>query len=363
VAIPLATVATAGVVLGVALAIASVVRLVRLARQPPLARVPLTPVQQVTFAEAGPAELALEGPRFTTRLGGLAFTLADAAGRSVPLQTIWFRTRSDGMARSQLSLHRLEVPQPGAYELRVGNLDERTDYSDCAVAFVRPRGASMVFGILGLLGSIGLAAASVAVVAVLLVGGSGDAPPATAIDPTVATEPGVPATAPARPTISERGGHPIVADERRLEGAREIVWPLLQMRVRVPPDWVVRKLSDTELDVRHPTAPSTFLVARASPMPAGPSIDEYLAAHVAHAREQLADQTIDGYATATLGTVRGVATVERRQDGSSWLLTWTGFEPAQVGSLSVTVLAGAAGADLARDETLLGAMVESIRFE
>jgi hypothetical protein len=187
------------------------------------------------------------------------------------------------------------------------------------------------------------------------------------LDPTGARDEPVveqPATRRSRtPVADARGGRAIRADPRRLAPAQEVVWPVLRMRVRVPDDWLVRKVSETELDLRHPTMPSTFLVGRATPMPAGPTFDDYLDAHVTHAREQLETQVIDGYSTKRIGAVPGVLTIERRQAGAIGTITWTGFQPAAIGSLSVTLLAGAAGDDFARDETLLGAILESISFE
>ena len=63
---PLVLAAVVGAGAGVALTILSIVRLVRLARQPELTRAPVAETASVTFAEAGPVELALEGPHLTT---------------------------------------------------------------------------------------------------------------------------------------------------------------------------------------------------------------------------------------------------------------------------------------------------------
>ena len=69
------------------------------------------------------------------------------------------------------------------------------------------------------------------------------------------------------------------------------------------------------------------------------------------------------WATKRIGVVPGVLTLERRDDGARRMITWTGFQPAAVGSLSVTLLAGADATDFTRDETLLGAIVDSVRFD
>jgi hypothetical protein len=97
-------------------------------------------------------------------------------------------------------------------------------------------------------------------------------------------------------------------------------------------------------------------------MPAGPTFEAYLIEHVTHAREQLEMRRIDGFATRRIGNVPGVLTLEHREDGFH-TITWTGFQPAAVGSLSITLVGAAAGDDYAREEPLLGAIFESISFD
>jgi len=70
----------------------------------------------------------------------------------------------------------------------------------------------------------------------------------------------------------------------------------------------------------------------------------------------------EGFATRRIGNVSGVLTLERREDGLG-TITWTGFEPATVGSLAITLVGTAAGDDFAREEPLLGAIFESISFD
>jgi hypothetical protein len=48
-------------------------------------------------------------------------------------------------------------------------------------------------------------------------------------------------------------------------------------------DWVVRKLSTTEIDLRDPRDPSTAFLGHVTPMPAGPTFEAYLIEHVTHA--------------------------------------------------------------------------------
>lgn len=351
---PFVAVPVAGIVAGVLLSVLAVTRLVRLARQPELARVPVAGRSPVTFAEAGRAELALEGPFLTTRFRGLGFALRDAAGLPVRLRRLWIRPSSGGVSRTRRSLYGCEIPRPDTYTLEVTGIDPASDYGRCAVVFVRPVAAGVAVTVVSLLASVGLTAAGIATAGALLFGTSApDAPD----DPR-------PAARTDRVTIPEsRGGRALASDPGRLGVPLDIVWPVLRMRVRVPADWAVRKLDTTEIDLRDPRTPSTFLTGRVSPMPAGPTFDDYLDAHVTHARDRLASRLIDGYATKRIGAVPGVLTLERRGDGGLHTITWTGFQPAAVGSLSVTLLAGAAAEDYARDEPLLGAIFESISFD
>jgi hypothetical protein len=343
-----------GIAAGVFLTVAMVVRLVRIARQPELARAPVAAAVPVRFEAAGDAELAIEGPLFTSRFRGLSFELVDPAGMPVALRQLLMRASSGGFSHAHVALP-LRILQPGAYSTR--RLDPATDYGDCAVVFVRPYAASLFVTVVALLASIGLTAASVAVAAALLV----RAPVEQASPPS--PEKVARPTLLRAPTVDVADGRRLRSDPQRLGDAQELVWPLVQLRLRVPRDWIVRKLSGTELDLRHPTTPSTFVVAHVTPMPAGPTFEQYVDAHVAHARDRLAERMIDGYATKRIGVVPGVVTLEHRDDGGLAMITWTGFQPAAVGSLSVTLLAGAAADDFARDESLLGAIVDSARFE
>jgi hypothetical protein len=176
---PLVLAAVVGAGAGIVLTILSTVRLVRLARQPELARAPVAETASVTFTEAGPVELALEGPRLTTLFRGLDFALADAAGRLVPLRKLWLRTSSSGFTRVRQALYGADVPQPGPHTVRVTGMDPARDYGEVAVVFIRPAGAGIVLTIVSLLASVGLTAAGVATAAALLFAGGG--PPADVV--------------------------------------------------------------------------------------------------------------------------------------------------------------------------------------
>ena len=348
-------VALAGIVTGLALTAATAVRLIRVTRQPELARLPVAPATDVTFDAPGPVELAIEGPLFAARLRALAFVLADATGTSLRLDPLWMRTSSGGLSRTRLSLHRTAIPRPGRYTLTITGIDAAADYRRCAVVFVHPAGPGLALTIVALLASIGLTAASVATVGALLFRPGSDGP--------IARTPDAPSPSrSAPPPLPEgHGGRSLATDSRRLSNAQDVVWPSLQLHLRVPTGWATRTLTATELDLRHPAMPSTFVVGRVNPLPAGPTVAEYLTAHLEHLREQLEAGRIDGYATRRIDGIPGVLEIGRHGDGRA--ITWTGFAPADAGAVSVTLVAGAADPDFARDEGLLGAIVESARFE
>jgi hypothetical protein len=348
--------ALAGTVVGFALALAMLARFVQLSRQSEVARAPIAAEHDVGFGEHGPVELAIEGPFFGTRLRGLAFTLLDPGGRPLPLEPLWLGGSSGGVTRARLSLHRVAIPAPGRYGLRIAGIAPGVDYTDCAIVFVRPRGRGVATTVATLVVAVTLTAASGAIVAARL---QSRTPPEPA---PVASAP-VAARAIDPPVVDAHGGRPLAADPARLDGAQEIEWPGARLRARVPRDWEVQKLTQTAIDVRDPASPSTSFVGRASPMPAGPTAAEYLRAQVEHAASALAARRIEGYATRRLGIIAGVTTIERPANGASVLVTWTGFASAVGGAVSVKVLLGAAAADFESDEGLLGAILDSIRIE
>jgi hypothetical protein len=165
------------------------------------------------------------------------------------------------------------------------------------------------------------------------------------------------------PALDAHGGRPLASDAGRLGDTRDATWPLLRMHARIPAAWVARASDPESFVLHHPTTPSTYLLGRANPMPAGPSPHDYLASHVDHARAQLEAGHIAGFATMRLGAIAGLMTLARRDDGAGWLVTWTGFQPAELGSIAVTIALGAASDDFERDEPLLGAILGDVRFE
>jgi hypothetical protein len=202
-----------------------------------------------------------------------------------------------------------------------------------------------------LVGGVVLAAVCGAVVAALT------APPHVAPP---APPPAAPQPVP--PRFEAHGGRALRVDPGGVAAGRAVVWQSGGLQASVPDGWVVRQSSQSDLDLRDP-ASTTYLTAHATPLPAGPDVGEYLRAHVDHAKEELAAGRVAGYATKTLGRVAGVVVVAERPADATWTIAWTGFEPATVSAVSITIVLGAAAADFERLEPQLGAMLDSVRID
>lgn len=84
---------------------------------------PLVAQQDFEIPQAGAMLLHAEGPRFTTKFGGLDYRLFDVArDRAVPLAAVLFRQSSSGLKQSRLSLRAFEITDPGRYRLTVTGL-------------------------------------------------------------------------------------------------------------------------------------------------------------------------------------------------------------------------------------------------
>src|SRR5512138_2794422 len=77
-----------------------IVTVVRLGDKNRICSLPLVAEQTVEFAEAGQAILWLEGPKFTTRFGGLSFELTGAEGPSLKGRMALFRQGSSGFSKA-----------------------------------------------------------------------------------------------------------------------------------------------------------------------------------------------------------------------------------------------------------------------
>lgn len=142
---------TVGVaILGGALLVYAIVRLVAVVRASVIARVPAVPEQDVEFREAGQVVLCIESTRFDTAFGGVQFALSDAAGRAVPSAPILFRTMVSGISRVRLSVRTFEIPRRGRYRLVATGIAPGRDMSRAALVFTRPVAVVMVLWILGI---------------------------------------------------------------------------------------------------------------------------------------------------------------------------------------------------------------------
>lgn len=135
--------------LGAALLVFSIVRLLRVLRESILVRLPALPEQDVRFAAAGPAVLCIETSHFSSAFAGVDFAMRDDYGHDVPSTPIVFRSKVSGFSRVRLSLRAFDVPRAGRYRLVASGIAGR-DMSGAAIVFARPFVGAMVLCILGI---------------------------------------------------------------------------------------------------------------------------------------------------------------------------------------------------------------------
>jgi hypothetical protein len=131
------------------LLIAGTVRMVRKAQ---LFRVPLAERQEVGFAEAEQVVLSVEGPRFSTRFGNLAYELRAGDGTRVEGRPVLLRTETAAVSTVRLEILTYDIPRPGRYVLRIGGLGApQADDARHAIVFGRPYLGRLVAHILGMI--------------------------------------------------------------------------------------------------------------------------------------------------------------------------------------------------------------------
>jgi hypothetical protein len=129
--------------------IASTVSMVRKAQ---LFRVPLVERQEVGFAEAEQVVLSVEGPRFSTRFGNLAYELRAGDGTRVEGRPVLLRTETAAVSTVRLEILTYDIPRPGRYVLRIGGLGApQADDARHAIVFGRPYLGRLVAHILGMI--------------------------------------------------------------------------------------------------------------------------------------------------------------------------------------------------------------------
>src|SRR3954467_10146606 len=104
-------------VLGGALVVFSIVRLLAVIRGSVIARLPALPEQDVLFAQPGSYVLCIEVPHFSSGFAGSSFALRDAGGREMPSAPILFRTKVSGLARVRLSVRSFDITRAGRFRL------------------------------------------------------------------------------------------------------------------------------------------------------------------------------------------------------------------------------------------------------
>ena len=118
-----------------------VVRLLRSNREQLLASGPMTAEQEFALREAAALLLLIEVPRFGSGFRELEFEVVEqASGRTTKLSYDFVRAQGAvyGVTTMRVPLGHVTVERPGSYLVRVGGLQEGTDYSRCRIMFSRP---------------------------------------------------------------------------------------------------------------------------------------------------------------------------------------------------------------------------------
>jgi hypothetical protein len=129
---------------------------------------PVQESQTFSIADAGPYDLYVQGRLGTMDFHGLQYAMTTAAGDSVPMVPVLFRTTVTSMSgRVKLQVRSFTIAKPGAFTLRIAGLG-RDAAPDNRLVISRPVRARMVLHILGLVAfgalTIGSLVASVLVV-------------------------------------------------------------------------------------------------------------------------------------------------------------------------------------------------------
>jgi hypothetical protein len=130
-----------------------VVRLLRSNREQLLASGSMTAEQEFALREAATLLLLIEVPRFGSRFRELKFEVVEqASGRTTKLSYDFVRAQGAvyGVTTMRVPLGRVTIERPGSYLVRVGGLQEGTDYSRCRIMFSRPYLGRMVLQIIGI---------------------------------------------------------------------------------------------------------------------------------------------------------------------------------------------------------------------
>ena len=137
-------------ILGAALLVYAIVRLLTAVRASVIVRLPAVSEQDVTFAQAAQVVLYIETTQFSSAFAGVDFAMRDTARREVPSAPILFRTKVSGFSRVRLSVRAFDIARPGRYRLVATGITPGRDMSKSAIVFARPFVGAMVLWILGI---------------------------------------------------------------------------------------------------------------------------------------------------------------------------------------------------------------------
>lgn len=133
------------------------------------------------------------------------------------------------------------------------------------------------------------------------------------------------------------------------------------MRLRLPPDWIPKKLGERELEFRAGEIySSTYLVGNAwiweRQLPAG----NLLEADAQTASESFKNGVIAGYTARDVGGIAGILTITNVGDRET--ATWKAIVSSGGVQKSVDISLGAQRGDFERLEPVFNAIFDSIRF-
>lgn len=150
-------------IIGLGLAVASVMVLLRTIRVPEFARLPLAAEQDMAVPDSGPLAFVIDRPRFQNiqasplRPFALAVSLVDIEGHATTADMALAPVSVQGVGRTRTEIASLPSIRPGRYRVRIEGLVAEA-CADCFVIVARPVSKlRMVAAILGIIAAGALA--------------------------------------------------------------------------------------------------------------------------------------------------------------------------------------------------------------
>lgn len=142
---------------------------------------------------------------------------------------------------------------------------------------------------------------------------------------------------------------------------KEFEWPQQHLHLRLPPDWIQKKMTQRELELRAGEVySSTYLISNAWAWEREMPADNLLAADAQAASESLKNDVIAGYAVREVGGVTGLLTIS--DVGGRRVATWKALVPADGTHKSIDISLGAQSTEFERIEPTFVEILDSIRF-